>query len=263
MRGSIDQLGSWAKSELKYWERAALAKIADYTELTDDDINELVRYFVEDAGLAPIASSRPPLPLLDGEAAESGRPPCRLNRISDLRNVNALPNGQEIRFGPQLTLIYGDNGAGKSGYARALGAACFARGDRKVLPNATGSESKQIPQAAIEISYSTEIRQIPWSEGRRCPELSGFYFFDSSSLKVHLTRSNSLSFTPAGLLQGGGGRGGDAGPPAGGAPTAPDPTGGLSLFDAVNRQLGLKLEMHKRTMPVLVIDHVDEKPTDN
>ena len=92
MRGSIDQLGSWAKSELKYWERAALAKIADYTELTDDDINELVRYFVEDAGLAPIASSRPPLPLLDGEAAESGRPPCRLNRISDLRNVNALPN---------------------------------------------------------------------------------------------------------------------------------------------------------------------------
>ncbi|HXM15920.1 MAG TPA: hypothetical protein VN933_11810 [Candidatus Eremiobacteraceae bacterium] len=53
MRGSIDQLGSWAKSELKYWERAALAKIADYTELTDDDINELVRYFVEDAGLAP------------------------------------------------------------------------------------------------------------------------------------------------------------------------------------------------------------------
>ncbi|HXM15919.1 MAG TPA: AAA family ATPase [Candidatus Eremiobacteraceae bacterium] len=110
-----------------------------------------------------------------------------------------MPNGQEIRFGPQLTLIYGDNGAGKSGYARALGAACFARGDRKVLPNATGSESKQIPQAAIEISYSTEIRQIPWSEGRRCPELSGFYFFDSSSLKVHLTRSNSLSFTPAGL----------------------------------------------------------------
>jgi uncharacterized protein (TIGR03435 family) len=73
----------------------------------------------------------------------------------------------------------------------------------------------------------------------------------------------TLNFTPIGLLMGGRGRGGDASPPAGGAPTASDPTGGLSLFDAVNKQLGLKLEMHKRTMPVLVIDHVEEKPTDN
>jgi uncharacterized protein (TIGR03435 family) len=31
----------------------------------------------------------------------------------------------------------------------------------------------------------------------------------------------------------------------------------------VNKQLGLKLEMRKRAMPVLVIDHVEEKPTDN
>ena len=74
----------------------------------------------------------------------------------------------------------------------------------------------------------------------------------------------TLTFTPAGLLLGGPGRGGDAGQQAGGvAPAAADPTGGLSLFDAVNKQLGLKLEMHKRAMPVLVIDHVEEKPTDN
>jgi len=51
--------------------------------------------------------------------------------------------------------------------------------------------------------------------------------------------------------------------PAGGVPAASDPTGGLSLFDALNKQLGLKLETHNRTMPVLVIDHVEEKPTDN
>ena len=34
-------------------------------------------------------------------------------------------------------------------------------------------------------------------------------------------------------------------------------------LDAVNKQLGLKLEMQKRPLPVLVIDHVEEKPTDN
>jgi uncharacterized protein (TIGR03435 family) len=73
----------------------------------------------------------------------------------------------------------------------------------------------------------------------------------------------TLSFTPAGLLRTPGGRGGDGGQPAAGVPTASDPTGGLSLFDALNKQLGLKLETHNRTMPVLVIDHVEEKPTDN
>jgi uncharacterized protein (TIGR03435 family) len=51
--------------------------------------------------------------------------------------------------------------------------------------------------------------------------------------------------------------------PAGGAPVASDPGGGPTLFEALNKQLGLKLEMHKRPEPVLVIDHVEENPTDN
>jgi uncharacterized protein (TIGR03435 family) len=74
----------------------------------------------------------------------------------------------------------------------------------------------------------------------------------------------TLSFSPAGLINRGGGRGGDAGPPpAGGTIAASDPSGGLSLFDAVEKQLGLKLEMQKRPLPVLVIDHLEQKPTDN
>ncbi len=74
----------------------------------------------------------------------------------------------------------------------------------------------------------------------------------------------TLSFSAAGLLNGGpGGRGGD--PPAGPGATsdASLPSGALSLFDAVTKQLGLKLEMRKRPVQVLVIDHVEEKPTDN
>jgi uncharacterized protein (TIGR03435 family) len=46
--------------------------------------------------------------------------------------------------------------------------------------------------------------------------------------------------------------------------TASDPIGGgTSVFDAVEKQLGLKLEAQKRTYPVFVIDHIEEKPTDN
>jgi uncharacterized protein (TIGR03435 family) len=75
----------------------------------------------------------------------------------------------------------------------------------------------------------------------------------------------TLYFSPAGMVNGFGfgGRGGDAGGMPGGGNAASDPTGGMSLFDAVNKQLGLKLEMQKRPMPVLVIDHVEQKPVDN
>jgi uncharacterized protein (TIGR03435 family) len=42
-----------------------------------------------------------------------------------------------------------------------------------------------------------------------------------------------------------------------------DPNGSLSLPEAVQKQLGLKLELEKRPLPVLVIDHIEEKPTEN
>jgi uncharacterized protein (TIGR03435 family) len=45
--------------------------------------------------------------------------------------------------------------------------------------------------------------------------------------------------------------------------SASDPSGGMSIFEAVKKQLGLGLEVHKRILPVLVIDHIEEKPTEN
>jgi uncharacterized protein (TIGR03435 family) len=47
------------------------------------------------------------------------------------------------------------------------------------------------------------------------------------------------------------------------ANAAPAPTGGISLFDAVYKTLGVKLEKRKTTVPMLVIDHIDPKPTEN
>jgi recombinational DNA repair ATPase RecF len=199
MRSLNNNLKSWAATELRYWEQAALEKISRKVDLTGADLQDLVQYFIEDAGLAPIPADRPRLSLLESMVAEAGMTPCRLNRIFNLRNVNALPEGQEIRFGPQLTLLYGNNGAGKSGYARALGAACFARGERKVLPNATGAASKEETRAEIEVSYASGKKVVAWVEGERCAELSGFYLFDGDSLTAHLMGSNPLSFRPGGL----------------------------------------------------------------
>jgi uncharacterized protein (TIGR03435 family) len=73
----------------------------------------------------------------------------------------------------------------------------------------------------------------------------------------------TLSFSRIGALNGGGGRGGDTQAALGAESAASDPSGALSLLDALQRQLGLKLEMQKRPFPVVVIDHVEQKPTDN
>jgi uncharacterized protein (TIGR03435 family) len=52
-------------------------------------------------------------------------------------------------------------------------------------------------------------------------------------------------------------------PATGDAANSSDPNGALSVFDAVNKQLGLKLEKTSRPYPVLVIDHIEQTPTEN
>jgi uncharacterized protein (TIGR03435 family) len=42
-----------------------------------------------------------------------------------------------------------------------------------------------------------------------------------------------------------------------------DPNGTLSLDEAISNQLGLKLELTKRPAQVLVIDHMEQQPTEN
>lgn len=77
----------------------------------------------------------------------------------------------------------------------------------------------------------------------------------------------TLSFSTAGQLQSGPPRtasSDSSNPSSSGSSSsnASEPNGGISLFDAINKQLGLKLEKQKRPEPMLVIDHI-EKPTDN
>jgi len=67
-----------------------------------------------------------------------------------------------------------------------------------------------------------------------------------------------LTFSGAGRV-GGGPRGrGD-----GAVADAAAPDGAISIFEAVEKELGLKLEQQKRNVQVLVIDHIERKPIDN
>jgi uncharacterized protein (TIGR03435 family) len=80
----------------------------------------------------------------------------------------------------------------------------------------------------------------------------------------------TLAFSFNGVLQmaGRGGRGAEPGqlappPLVDLSAAASDPNGAMTLFEAVEKELGLKLEAQKRPVPVLVIDHVERKPIEN
>jgi uncharacterized protein (TIGR03435 family) len=97
------------------------------------------------------------------------------------------------------------------------------------------------------------------------PSLAGGYIFtpvlDSTGLKDAF--DFTLSFSTAGQLRAPSLPAPRATPVNNDPSTVSDPGGGLSLPDAMARQLGVKLVKEKRSSPVLVIDHIDEKPTEN
>ena len=96
--------------------------------------------------------------------------------------------------------------------------------------------------------------------GQLLPQIAGGYTRGAAVDKTGLTGGYdfTLNFSPIEQVQG-------PRPEAGAANTgaALDPTGALSLQDAVRRQLGLKLEDTRLPSPVLVIDSINETPTDN
>src|SRR3546814_7324195 len=75
--------------------------------------------------------------------------------MKNMRHVNAIAENQHLAFSAGgMTVIYGDNGSGKSGYSRVLKRACRARAQAEAIyPNAhLPAEKAGIPEAAFEIT---------------------------------------------------------------------------------------------------------------
>jgi uncharacterized protein (TIGR03435 family) len=107
--------------------------------------------------------------------------------------------------------------------------------------------------------------------GQKLQNIAGGYIHSTVLDKTGLEGGYdfTLAFSQAGLVNG---RGGGvmvlngvavASPAAAAGGDASDPNGAVSLFDAMEKQLGIKLVETKRPVPVLVIDHIEQKPSDN
>ncbi len=200
MQAAIAKIAEWGK-ELPYWEQVALDQIISGKEFTENTYQTLLQFLLEDKGLAeksytrsvPHFYKRTLAPITEGCKT-------RLKKIANLKNINALAENQVLTFNPALTIIYGENGSGKSGYARVLGSAGFTRGDREILPDITKPNSgKAALTAEIEIISNDAESTIQHRMDRPCPQLSSFYVFDSTSVQAHMSGKNEFSFSPAGL----------------------------------------------------------------
>src|SRR5699024_7877896 len=98
------------------WYREVARRLLGNGEVYDSEISDLTeRILAGDRDFGDEIS----LPDIPGDGDLHGR--VILDRIEDVSGVNALASESPLTFGKSgITIIYGDNGSGKSGYARIL-----------------------------------------------------------------------------------------------------------------------------------------------
>lgn len=117
---------------------------------------------------------------------------------------------------------------------------------------------------SIQTCVNVTMDQFAGQLHRIAPDYFFYPVVDATGMKG--AWDFTLVWSSAHLAQGGGPgpgpKGGDSAPGSEGA-SASDPNGAISFFDAIRKQLGLKVIREKHPEPVLVIDHIDEQPTEN
>ncbi|WP_400160577.1 AAA family ATPase [Arthrobacter sp. BPSS-3] len=131
----------------------------------------------------------------------STAPPVTLTQISNAQNVNKLAANQVLQFAPAgLTVIYGANGTGKSGYTRLLRQVCQVRGlPGQVLPNIY-AQAQGIPKANISWSTGNGEETCEWTHGRTAAAaLKSVSVFDSKAADHHIHDGAQAAYTPEAL----------------------------------------------------------------
>nr|WP_255435066.1 AAA family ATPase [Rhodoferax sp. BLA1] len=127
----------------------------------------------------------------------------QISAIKNLVNVNALAEGQSLPISlTGLTVIYGENGTGKSGYSRVLKKACRARNQAEaILPNARKETGKfGPPEAEFVVHVNGTELPLAWKGGHASPEeLSEIAIFDSHCARAYVDNEGDFAYVPYGL----------------------------------------------------------------
>jgi hypothetical protein len=89
--------------------------------------------------------------------------------------------------------VYGDNGAGKTGYIRILKNACRARGPEKILGNVVSGATPLTPVIAIKYKVGTEADPREWNSTGEDEFIARVCVFDTQCAAVYLTEKTDVA----------------------------------------------------------------------
>jgi energy-coupling factor transporter ATP-binding protein EcfA2 len=192
----LQEILSWS-AKVPAWQQDALRRLCSGPDLDEDDEGELLAILKGEKLTDPISAEH--------IAQQTSRArTIKLKAIRDVQHVNALASGQQLSFGETgMTIVYGDNGSGKSGYVRILKAACRARLERgfEILPNIYDAAKGVTPSAELRYLDGPTHRSAPWRKGEASTAiLSAISVFDAAAGSVHVAGPNEIAYTPFPLL---------------------------------------------------------------
>lgn len=189
-----ENIVSWAKDR-PAWQREVMRRVAVGDVLSEDDYERLVEDIVETKELAPPQFELEQLP----QSAPEDLPVC-LVAIEKPEHVNALESQEPLTFESQgLTIVYGDNGSGKSGYARLLKRITRARHQEEVLTDVFRDSAVAVPTAALSVRIGVMNETLAWPQSSR-PELQRMRFYDSACGVAYISSESDFPYRPSALF---------------------------------------------------------------
>ena len=192
----LAEILTWSKDRPD-WQRDALRRLVLTSELDEADIDSLTEICKSGHGLADeqevVHLGKEHLP---ADGAHTGR--VNVHSIYHKRGVNALAEDQTLKFGSGLTVVYGDNAAGKSGYIRIFKSAGRARGTEEILGNVLSGAAPLSPIVSIKYTVGDGPNQ-EWTGEEDDESIARVSVFDRHSEAVYTTQKTDVAFRPFGL----------------------------------------------------------------
>jgi ABC-type Na+ transport system ATPase subunit NatA len=137
-------------------------------------------------------------PLVTLDSKDEAIEPLVLTALSDITGVNALVDGASIEPHEGLTILFGENGTGKTGYSRIFKALAASRTADVVLGNI--DTAGVYPQAAT-VEYRLGARSLSqqWGGETGLAPFTRMSIFDSPSVSFHVDEALEYVYTPAAL----------------------------------------------------------------
>lgn len=192
-------LVQWA-NEQDGWVRQLVSEILSSPEgLSPDVLDVVFDRYMKEKGLEDGEAS--PVDQLELDQPEGSKAAdFVINSLSDISGVNALVADQEIEFNKRLTILFGENGSGKTGYTRILKRIGAVRTAEPILPNVhKPTAANQKPHAVINYTLEGKREPLDWNGEEGLSPFTHLSIFDTPAVRLHLDEDLSYIYTPGDL----------------------------------------------------------------